>query len=122
MPLCTKCVVMTASICILLVLAILPMAFRVLAHVAGARFAFLALCWLPMAELLSAIGFHHHMGYGVLGLLAATLAASICLVGIGIFLCARARREKKAIGSLIGGTLLAGMPLVLFAGWLAVAH
>jgi hypothetical protein len=111
----------TSGVCILFALAVLLMAFGALAYVLGVQSAFLAVCWLPMGGLFAAIGLHHHLGYGVLALLATTLAASICLLGIGIGLCARMRREKTATGSLIAGTLIAGLPLVLFAGWLAMA-
>ena len=84
----------------------------------GARSAFLALCWLPMLGLMLTVGLHHHLGYDVLALLAAVLAGSLALFGVGAFLCGVARQSKTEIASLVGGTLLAGLPLALFGGWL----
>jgi hypothetical protein len=109
---------MTSAIYSVFGLALIATAFSAISYARGPRFAFLAICWLPLAALVSAVGAHHHLGYGMIGVLMAILVASVGLVFLGVNLCAKAMREGAPSSWLIGGTLVAALPLlILLARW-----
>ena len=111
---------MTTGVYVLLVAGVLAVVFGVVASVVGMRAAFVTFCWVPLAGLLLTIGFHHHLGYSVIGLLTVTIAASAGLTCLGAGLRAKAQREAMASRPLMIGTFVAGLPLALTAVWLAV--
>jgi hypothetical protein len=111
-------IAMTAAIYSVLGLAIVAMSFAAVSFARGARFAFLAICWLPLAALLLAVGAHHHLGYGMVGVLTAVLVASVSILAIGVYLWVETAREGRASYSLIAGIFMAALPLlVLLARW-----
>ena len=112
---------MTTGVYILLAVAIMSIAFILLTARFGARAAFLAVCWVPMAGLLAAIGLHHHLGYSVFAVLGATFAASGGLGILGARLASNARRRTMATKALVMGTVFACLPLALLVCWLIVA-
>jgi hypothetical protein len=109
---------MTSAIYSVVGLALVAMAFAAISSARGLRFAFLAICWLPLAALLLAVGAHHHLGYAMIGVLMAILVASVGIVTLGIFLCFNAAREGGASYSLIAGIVIGALPLlILLARW-----
>ncbi len=112
---------MTTGLYIMVFAAVLAVVFGVAASVLGARTAFLAICWLPLAGLLLTIAFHHHLGYSGFSALGVTIAASAGLTCLGGRLIAKAKREKATAGSLIAGAIIAALPLALAAGWAGAA-
>jgi hypothetical protein len=109
---------MTSGIYSVLGLVIVAMSFAAISYARGARFAFLAICWLPLAGLFVAVGAHHHLGYAMIGVLASIVLASVAIIGIGVYLCAKAVREKTELYSATIGIVIAALPLViLLARW-----
>jgi hypothetical protein len=109
---------MTSGIYSALGLVLVAIVFAALSSVRGTRFAYLAVSWLPLAALILAVGAHHHLGYAMIGVLMAILVACVGLVFLGVYLCAKAMRERAAIYSLIAGILIAALPLlILLARW-----
>jgi hypothetical protein len=108
---------MTTAVWILLAAAVVAVVYAVAASVLGARTAFLTICWVPVAGLLTAVALHHHLGYSGIAALGVTIAASAGLASLGGRLIAKARREKPGTGSLIAATIVAAVPLALAAGW-----
>jgi hypothetical protein len=104
---------MTSGIYSVVGLAFVAMTFAAIASARGSRLAFLAVCWLPLAALFLAVGAHHHLGYGMVGVLMAILVSSVVLVFIGVYLCAKAAHEGAASYWLIIGTLVAVLPLLI---------
>ncbi|HJQ81135.1 MAG TPA: hypothetical protein VJ828_14340 [Lacipirellulaceae bacterium] len=99
-------------------LALVAMAFAAIAYARGPRFAFFAICWLPLAALLLVVGAHHHLGYAMIGVLMAILVASMGILALGVYLWAKTAREGRASYSLIAGIFMAALPLlVLLARW-----
>lgn len=75
---------------------------------------FLAGSWLPLASLLLALAFRSQLGRSILAVIMLVAVMSLCLVGIGISLIVRARREGS--GSTAGftaATIVASTPLLL---------
>jgi hypothetical protein len=109
---------MTSGIYSVLGLAIVAMSFAAISYARGARFAFLAICWLPLAALFLAVGAHHHLGYAMIGVLAAIVVASLSIFALGVYLWASTPSERAASYSLIAGILIAALPLlILLARW-----
>jgi uncharacterized membrane protein len=109
---------MTSGIYSVFGLVFVAIAFATISYARGPRFAFLAICWLPLAALLLAVGAHHHLGYGMVGVLMAILVASVSILAIGVYLWAKTARERAAGNSLIAGILIAALPiLILLARW-----
>jgi len=108
----------TAGIYSVLGLAIVAVSFAAISYVRGARFAFLAICWLPLAALFLAVGAHHHLGYAMIGVLPAILVASVSILALGVCLWNKTAPERSANYSLIAGILIAALPLlILLARW-----
>ena len=109
---------MTSGIYSVLGLAIVATSFATICYARGARFAFLAICWLPLAALFLAVGAHHHLGYAMIGVLTAILVTSVSILAIGFYLLAKTARERAASYSLIAGILIAALPLlILLVRW-----
>jgi hypothetical protein len=113
-------IMMTSGIYSVFGLTLVAMTFAAISSARGPRFAFLAICWLPLAGLMLAVGAHNHLGYGMIGVLAAIVVASSGVLTLGVYLCARAAREGagRASYSLIAGIVIAALPLlILLARW-----
>jgi hypothetical protein len=109
---------MTTAIYSVFGLALVATIFAAISSARGARFAFLAICWLPLAALFSAVGAHHHLGYGMIGVLMAILVASVSILALGVYLWAKTAREGGTSYSLIAGIVIAALPLlILLARW-----
>jgi uncharacterized membrane protein len=109
---------MTSGIYSVVGSAIIAMSFAAISYARGPRFAFLAICWLPLAALFLAVGAHHHLVYGMVGVLMAILVASVSILALGVYLWAETAREGRASYSLIAGIFIAALPLlVLLARW-----
>jgi hypothetical protein len=105
--------VATSAIFSALALASIGVLFAAISHARGPRFSFLAICWLPLAGLILSVGAHHHLGYAMIGVLAAIAAVSIATVGLGVYLCVKSIREASRLRALIWGTMIAAAPLII---------
>jgi hypothetical protein len=75
---------------------------------------FLACSWLPLASLLLALAFRSQLGRLVLAVVMLVAIMSFCMVGIGISLIVRARREGLGgAAGLATATIVASTPILL---------
>jgi hypothetical protein len=80
----------------------------------GVSERFLAGSWLPLASLLLALAFRSQLGRSILAVVMLVAVMSLCMVGIGISLIIRARREGSiSTAGLVTATIVAGTPLLL---------
>jgi hypothetical protein len=95
---------------LLVVVAMLVFVFRGI----GVSECFLRVSWLPLASLLLALAFRSQLGRSILAVVILVAVMSLCMVGIGISLIIRTRREGS--GSTTGlatATIVASTPLLL---------
>lgn len=110
---------MTMTFYVLLVLPSMVFAFLVLSTFYGARRAYLAICWIPLAlfATLSVFqqlrSFDYSQGYSVEEIYGAVRWASLVQACIGLALAARAIRRGLSCIELIAASCLAGLPFFL---------
>ena len=104
---------------ILAALVVLGVVFAVVSAWRSTIFAFIALCWLPLAGLILVLMAQQQLGLPALGMLATIVGASVVLAGVGIALSIGLKRKGAVVPwSLVFGTVVAGAPvLVVVAGW-----
>ena len=111
-----------ASLGVVVVVALvgLAIAFAALAAQRGGATAFVRLCWLPLAALVLALILRDRLGLTLLLVLFVVLLASVGLFAFGIALAVGAKRQgSSSTGALMGGTVVAGIPLLALAiSWL----
>lgn len=102
-------------------IALLSLALIVILVWRGSPLSLLRLCWVPLALLLLAWLLQRQLGYAVILPLVTAMISSVGLVGFGVVEIVRAARQRPGTGkSLIWATLLAALPLLLTALWVAV--
>ena len=106
---------MTATVYVVIFLAGLALLFPLLSTARSPRFAFLAICWMPLAGLALIYALGNRLGYALIVYALVDIVASTVITGIGANQWITAVRQKTGVSSLMMGTLLAASPLAIFA-------
>jgi hypothetical protein len=110
---------MTTAFSVLVLLPSMAFAFLVLSTFYGARRAYLALCWIPVALFAviyvfrQLLAFDPSQGFWMGDVLEAVRLASLVQGCLGVVLAVRTYRRRQSLIELIPATCLAVLPFFL---------